>query len=107
MIVYLARDITAFLMYCVNGESGSSILIESTDSMIISKLIPITVLIEASVNFLLILFLVFSFLLISFYYYYIVVYLFKISYIIIIVVLSFLMRPSDTEGTIDNCKIHK
>ena len=31
MIVYLARDIPAFVMYCVNGESGSSLLIESTD----------------------------------------------------------------------------
>ena len=29
MIVYLARDIQAFVMYCVNGESGSSLLIES------------------------------------------------------------------------------
>ena len=29
MIVYLARDIPAFVMYCVNGESGSSLLIES------------------------------------------------------------------------------
>ena len=35
MIVYLARDIQAFLMYCVKGESGSSLLIESTDSMIV------------------------------------------------------------------------
>ena len=35
VIVYLARDIPAFVMYCVNGESGSSLLIESTDSMII------------------------------------------------------------------------
>ena len=26
--------IPAFVMYCVNGESGSSLLIESTDSMI-------------------------------------------------------------------------
>ena len=34
MIVYLARDIPAFVMYCVNGESGSSLLIESIDSMI-------------------------------------------------------------------------
>ena len=34
MIVYLARDIPAFVMYCVNGESGSSLLIVSTDSMI-------------------------------------------------------------------------
>ena len=33
--MYLARDIPAFVMYCVNGESGSSLLIESTDSMII------------------------------------------------------------------------
>ena len=32
VIVYLARDIPAFVMYCVNGESGSSLLIESTDS---------------------------------------------------------------------------
>ena len=35
MIVYLARDIQAFVMYCVNGTSRSSLLIESTDSMII------------------------------------------------------------------------
>ena len=35
MIVYLARDIPAFVMYCVHGESRSSLLIESTDSMII------------------------------------------------------------------------
>ena len=34
MIVYLARVIPVFVMYCVNGESGSSLLIESTDSMI-------------------------------------------------------------------------
>ena len=27
MKVYLARDIPAFVMYCVNGESGSSLLI--------------------------------------------------------------------------------
>ena len=32
--MYLARDIPAFVMYCVNGKSGSSLLIESTDSMI-------------------------------------------------------------------------
>ena len=36
MILYLARDIPAFVMYCVNGESGSSLLIESTNSMIYS-----------------------------------------------------------------------
>ena len=34
VIVYLTRYIPAFVMYCVNGESGSSLLIESTDSMI-------------------------------------------------------------------------
>ena len=34
MIVYLARDIPAFVMYCVNGESGSSLLIEPTHTMI-------------------------------------------------------------------------
>ena len=34
MIVYLTRDIPAFIMYCVNGASRSSLLIESTDSMI-------------------------------------------------------------------------
>ena len=34
MIVYLAGDIPTFVMYCVYGESGSSLLIESTDSMI-------------------------------------------------------------------------
>ena len=39
MIVHLARDIPPFVMYCVYGESGSSLLIESTDSMIISDII--------------------------------------------------------------------
>ena len=34
MIVYLVRDIPAFVMYCIYGESRSSLLIESTDSMI-------------------------------------------------------------------------
>ena len=34
MIVHLARDIPAFVMYCVYGASCSSLLIESTDSMI-------------------------------------------------------------------------
>ena len=38
MIVYLARDIVAFVMYCIYGESGSSLLIESTDSMIFRNL---------------------------------------------------------------------
>ena len=36
VIVYLARDIPAFVMHCVNGESGSSLLIESTDSMVMT-----------------------------------------------------------------------
>ena len=35
MIVYLARDIPMFVMYCVYGKSCSSLLIESTDSMIV------------------------------------------------------------------------
>ena len=38
VIVYLARDIPPFVMYCVYGESGSSLLIESTDSMIFVEL---------------------------------------------------------------------
>ena len=38
MIVYLARAIQAFVMYCVNGTSRSSLLIESTDSMIYTRL---------------------------------------------------------------------
>ena len=33
MIVYLARDIPAFVMYCVNGAFCSSLLMESTDSL--------------------------------------------------------------------------
>ena len=32
--MYLARDIPAFVMYCIHGESRSSLLIDSTDSMI-------------------------------------------------------------------------
>ena len=43
MIVYLARDIPAFVMYCVNVESGSSLLIESIGSMIIMIAIQIGV----------------------------------------------------------------
>ena len=34
MKVYLPRDIRPFVMYCVNGKPRSSLLIESTDSMI-------------------------------------------------------------------------
>ena len=43
MIVYLARDILPFVMYCVYGEAGSSLLIESTDSMIYVELVIGTV----------------------------------------------------------------
>ena len=39
MIVYLAQDVPAFLMYCIYGTSRSSLLIESTDSMIITVLL--------------------------------------------------------------------
>ena len=35
MKVYPARDIRPFVMYCVNGKPRSSLLIESTDSMIL------------------------------------------------------------------------
>ena len=37
MIVYLARDIPQFVMYCVNGKPRSSLFIESTDSMTSTK----------------------------------------------------------------------
>ena len=36
--MYLARVIPAFVMYCVNGVSRSSLLIESTESMIRARL---------------------------------------------------------------------
>ena len=35
MKVYPPRDIRPFVLYCVNGKPRSSLLIESTDSMII------------------------------------------------------------------------
>ena len=35
MIVYLARDIRPFVMYCINGKPRSSLFIESTDSIIL------------------------------------------------------------------------
>ena len=35
MIVYPARGIPAFVLHCVYGASRSSLLIESTDSMIL------------------------------------------------------------------------
>ena len=37
MIVYLARDICPFVMYCVNGKPRSSLLIKYTDSMIYTR----------------------------------------------------------------------
>ena len=37
MIVYPPRDIRPFVMYCVNGKPRSSLLIESTDSMIMHE----------------------------------------------------------------------
>ena len=37
MKVYPPRDIRPFVMYCVNGKPRSSLLIESTDSMIRPK----------------------------------------------------------------------
>ena len=40
MIVYLAQDILPFVMYCVHGESGSSLLIEFTDCMIYIMFLP-------------------------------------------------------------------
>ena len=42
MIVYLARDIPTFVMYCIYGESGSSLLVESTDLMIVLRFNQIT-----------------------------------------------------------------
>ena len=35
MKLYPPRDIRSFVMYCVNGKPRSSLLIESTDSMIL------------------------------------------------------------------------
>ena len=46
MIVYLARDILPFVMYCVYGESGSSLPIESTDSMTTDSMILIMISID-------------------------------------------------------------
>ena len=39
MVVFKSVIVPAFVMYCVNGESGSSLLIESTDSMILLLLL--------------------------------------------------------------------
>ena len=43
VMLYLVRDIPAVVMYCVNGKSGSSILIVSTDSMIYIITLPVHV----------------------------------------------------------------
>ena len=43
MKVYPPRDIRPFVMYCVNGKPRSSLLIESTDSMIPGEQEPKTV----------------------------------------------------------------
>ena len=45
MIVYPAQDIPPFVMYCVNGKPRSSLLIESTDSMI-----PVTTVLKVNMN---------------------------------------------------------
>ena len=37
-VVILVRDIPAFVMYCVSGESHSFVLIESTDSIFATRL---------------------------------------------------------------------
>ena len=49
MIVYLARAIQAFVMYYVNGTSRSSLLIESTDSMIM-KIYAIIIIMQRIAN---------------------------------------------------------
>ena len=43
MIAYPAGDIRPFVMYCVNRKPSSSLLIESTDSMIIYNYIYLSV----------------------------------------------------------------
>ena len=43
VIVYLARDMPAFVMYCVYGASRSSLLIESTHSMIMPNVQTLSV----------------------------------------------------------------
>ena len=43
VIVYLGRDIPAFVMYCVYGESCSSLLIEATDYIFIFIFIFISI----------------------------------------------------------------
>ena len=43
VIVYLAQDIPPFVMYCVNGKPCSSLLIESTYSVIEGAIIYIDI----------------------------------------------------------------
>ena len=56
MIVYLARDIPQFVMYCVNGKLRSSLFIESTDSMIRFHHMTMSILIYIVSQWLLLLF---------------------------------------------------
>ena len=49
--MYLARDIPAFVMYCIYGESRSSLLIESVDSMIIIIIIIIIIIKRARIQY--------------------------------------------------------
>ena len=49
--MYLARVIPAFVMYCVNGASGSSLLIQCTDSMILHALLSIVHQMDLPVQF--------------------------------------------------------
>ena len=57
MIVYLARDIPAFVMYCINGASRSSLIIKSPDYdiynityLLLSGLLLLFLLSECSLN---------------------------------------------------------
>ena len=50
MIVYPARGIRPFVMYCVNGKPRSSLLIESTDSMILRMIRERQVILKAAAS---------------------------------------------------------
>ena len=51
VIVCLARDIPPFVMYCINGKPRSSLLIESTDSMIWHMICERQVILKATLHF--------------------------------------------------------
>ena len=51
MKVYPPRDIRPFVMYCVNGKPRSSLLIESTDSMIIMSIIHYSLVNNVNYNY--------------------------------------------------------